>query len=460
MRMLLRLGPRQISPRQCIVGLAATTIVAAIFWCGAARAASPSVSSSPQGNWVGTYGGSGYDLAAWNGGNDVVSMPGASIDLLQGQRWVWGSMATDARALESVDESTRVAATYWDWNEIRLRLSFSSGFTGSLELYALDADNLGRRETITVNDQTASLSDDFTQGAWVSFPVSVAPGESVSISVDRTAGLNAVLSGLFLDSLPVGDAAGWHQQFAEDFTTPESVGSFSDCVTGLGVMNDYCSGLIGTPYFSRWFAYPDGWTGTPSSGTYDPSRSVSVHDGLLDYYLHTTTDGGTEYHVIDAMVPKIEGAVDGGGLLYGRYIVRARWDPLSSYHISFLLWPDSDIWPADGEIDFPEANMGSDDVSAFMHHQGGSTAGDQDAYEVATDPGQWHVYEIDWLPGSVSFFLDGQLVGRSTTDIPDTPMHWVLQTNTSSALVPGDTETGHLQVDWAVAYTPVSKNRG
>jgi hypothetical protein len=95
---------------------------------------------------------------------------------------------------------------------------------------------------------------------------------------------------------------------------------------------------------------------------------MSVHDGLLDLHLHTGTVNGTEYHMIDAAVPKVPGGVNGGGLMYGRYLIRARWDALSSYHISFLLWPDSENWPADGEIDFPEANMGSAHVSAFMHH--------------------------------------------------------------------------------------------
>ena len=62
----------------------------------------------------------------------------------------------------------------------------------------MDWDRQGRRETITVNGQTAVLSSDFSEGAWVSFPISVAAGGTVTITVDRTAGVNAVLSGIFL----------------------------------------------------------------------------------------------------------------------------------------------------------------------------------------------------------------------------------------------------------------------
>jgi hypothetical protein len=159
---------------------------------------SPSATSSPQGNWVGTYGDSGYDLAAWNGGTDVVSMPGASVSLVQGSRWVWDSSSSDARDLESLDKSSRVAATYYDPSEIQVQLNFSSAYSGNLELYAVDQDSLGRRETITVGSQTATLNSDFSQGAWAIFPINVAAGSTLTIKVDNTGWPNAVLSGILL----------------------------------------------------------------------------------------------------------------------------------------------------------------------------------------------------------------------------------------------------------------------
>ena len=102
------------------------------------------------------------------------------------------------RALASPEKSTREAATYYDPNQIRLSLKFNTAYSGNLELYALDWDSTARRELISVDAQTADLSSSFNQGAWVSFPISVAAGETVSIAVDRTAGSNAVLSGIFL----------------------------------------------------------------------------------------------------------------------------------------------------------------------------------------------------------------------------------------------------------------------
>jgi hypothetical protein len=58
-------------------------------------------------------------------------------------------------------------------------------------------DSRGRSETITVGTQTASLSD-FSNGAWVTFPISAAANGTVTIAVTNTGPVNAVLSGIFL----------------------------------------------------------------------------------------------------------------------------------------------------------------------------------------------------------------------------------------------------------------------
>jgi len=158
-------------------------------------------SQSPQGNWVGTYGSSGYDLAAFNGGSDLASMPNASVSLVQGSSYLWAAdqpITSDTQALADPTGASRTAATWYDPNQIKLTLTFPNAFTGNLELYAVDWDSTARRETITVGDQSADLYSDFSQGAWAVFPISVAAGGTVTVTVDRVAGANAVLSGLFL----------------------------------------------------------------------------------------------------------------------------------------------------------------------------------------------------------------------------------------------------------------------
>jgi hypothetical protein len=176
----------------------ANAVLSGIFLAEAGAPPAMASPSAPQGSWVGAYGSAGYDLAGWSGESDLTSMPSASIRLAQGNRYVWAGSTEDPRALQSPEKTARKAATYYDPNEIQLNLSFASAYTGSLRLYAVDWDSTARRELISVNGQTAALSNEFSQGAWVAFPISVAAGETVSVVVDRTAGPNAVLSGVFL----------------------------------------------------------------------------------------------------------------------------------------------------------------------------------------------------------------------------------------------------------------------
>ena len=176
----------------------ANAVLSGIFLGEGGSPPNPAVSSAPQGSWVGVHGADGYDLAAW-GTSDLASLAGgASVSLIKATRYVWAASSTDVRALQAPSGLEREAATYYDPNEIQLQLTFPVGYSGSLELYAVDWDSSTRREVVTVNGQTAALSSPFNEGAWVTLPVNVPSGGTATITVDRTAGANAVLSGVFL----------------------------------------------------------------------------------------------------------------------------------------------------------------------------------------------------------------------------------------------------------------------
>jgi hypothetical protein len=174
-------------------------VLAGIFLGGGGTPPSGGTPPAPgvQGTWVGTYGGSGYDLAAWNGGSDVVSMPGVSASLVQGSRYVWAGSTTDSRALENTAGTARTAATYYDPSQIQVQLSFSAAYSGNLDLYAVDWDNSGRTETITAGGETVNLSN-FSQGAWVTIPITQPASSTLTITVTNTGPVNAVLSGILL----------------------------------------------------------------------------------------------------------------------------------------------------------------------------------------------------------------------------------------------------------------------
>ena len=93
-------------------------------------------------------------------------------------------------------------ATFYDEERVQVRLGFGSAYRGRLHLYALDADRRGRRQTLVVDDgsgpRRVRIGGDFSEGAWAEFPIDVPAGGSVSVTAEREAGPNAVLSGLFL----------------------------------------------------------------------------------------------------------------------------------------------------------------------------------------------------------------------------------------------------------------------
>jgi beta-glucanase (GH16 family) len=140
-------------------------------------------------------------------------------------------------------------------------------------------------------------------------------------------------------------------------------------------------------------------------------------------------------------------------MTYGRYAVRLKADALPGYETAWLLWPDSNVWPRDGEINFPEGYLDGK-MCAFLHHMYGTWAGDQDAICSTVTYTSWHTVVLEWGPTVTNFYIDGNLIMSSTTRIPSSPMHWVLQTDTDPCCQPSNTTAGNVQIDWVAAWKP------
>jgi hypothetical protein len=251
--------------------------------------------------------------------------------------------------------------------------------------------------------------------------------------------------------MPVGNLPGWNQVYTDDFNTSVPVGGFSGCTPRASLMTSNCTGLPASVQ-SQLFAYPDGWPDTSKHGTYEPSQVLSIHDGMLDYDMHSA-DG---MHMVSAVEPKIPGGAGGNGLQYGAYAVRFRADTSPGYKTAFLLWPDSETWPQDGEIDFPEGNL-EGTIGAHMHQLGATTGSQQNSYFTNATYGAWHTAVIEWTQNECRFILDGRVIGTSTSQIPNTPMHWVLQAETAlDGVIPADDVTDHVDIDWIAAYVPTA----
>jgi hypothetical protein len=231
----------------------------------------------------------------------------------------------------------------------------------------------------------------------------------------------------------------WSLVFSDGFTTPAPRGTFPDS----------------SAYASRYLAYGGGDRDSSGRGSYDPGRVLSVHGGMLDYWLHS--ENGTP--LVAALVPvwKCTTGFSCGGQAYGRYVVRFRADPLAGYKTSWLLWPDSNAWPDDGEIDFPESGSSLNGTIYGALHFAGDGFDDLDWFDTGVTYKRWHTAEVQWTPGRVLFLLDGKVVHVTARGVPSNPMHWVLQTETSTnGSVPSPKASGHVYIDSikAYAYTP------
>lgn len=246
-------------------------------------------------------------------------------------------------------------------------------------------------------------------------------------------------------AMPVGDLPGWHQVFADDFRTDVPVGGFSQCDN----VTRSCAALPAAVQ-SRWWAYPDGWPDTSKQGVYTPSKTVSIANGLM--HLHLYTENGV--HLVAAVLPKIPGATGSeGGQLHGRYAIRFEVaHPTAGYKIAWLLWPDSEQFPADGEIDFPETPL-TGTLGGYVHHMNGASPDDQDTFDTGVPVSSgWHTAVIEWTAASVTFQLDGATMGVSTSRTPSTPMHLVIQNETDGST--SDAATADILIAWVAVYQP------
>ena len=94
----------------------------------------------------------------------------------------------------------------------------------------------------------------------------------------------------------------------------------------------------------------------------------------------------------------------------------------TGYKAAHLLWPTAGN--QNYEVDFPEGNLNGG-ICAYSHsvHQA-----DQATFCPDANWTDWHTSEIQWAPGSLTFYLDGRVIGRSTGDwVPREDMAWVIQ---------------------------------
>lgn len=266
----------------------------------------------------------------------------------------------------------------------------------------------------------------------------------------------------------------------DTFTKDAPVGSFAQSDAPDA---SYLAPVYTGDHGMGWSVYPDGWRSTytaPRVEGYQPSTVLSVHDGVLDFYLHDDANGnpvgadlspwpgGNEYQTYGAysFCEKVTPASDSYGL--------------GDFYEASLLWPQNDGDGPCAESDFPETyypiydsltndilNGGSLDngeIYSFAHYGTWSAQSDCQKYPPAPDSSntpidlsQWHVFTQEWGPGYRSYYIDGKYVDTSTNQVWSQPERWQLQMEPSpSAQVQNDGGGAHVYIAWVWIGKPDS----
>jgi hypothetical protein len=197
-------------------------------------------------------------------------------------------------------------------------------------------------------------------------------------------------------------------------------------------------------------------------GTYDSvgafgnglrrSSAISVADGVLNITARGDVSGGMA-HKLDQT--------------YGRWEIRARTEKGRGFGSAILLWPESERFPQDGEIDISEVPSETRDRAHFIVHFAGPGGSDKVYGSYAEDDfSQWHTFAVDWLRDRIVFYVDGVERFRVTDRniIPDKPMHLAMQFDQGPKKdwIPAPDATTPaafaLQVDWLRVYAPSDRS--
>ncbi len=232
-----------------------------------------------QGTWKGVYGSNGWAIS-----NDSNNYPAYAQVALNGESsYTWASSTTDVRALQSGVTNGRIASTWYSSSSFSIDINLTDGNMHQVGLYALDWDNLGRAETISVTDATSGVVLDsrsisnFTNGEWLLWSLA----GHVTMTVTKTGNANAVASGLFFDPVAA---------LTPDFVfsaTPSSQTIGHSASVNYTVTVSPEGGFAGTVALSA--------SGLPSGVTasFNPTSITSSGTATLTLTTNSTAPGGT-----------------------------------------------------------------------------------------------------------------------------------------------------------------------
>jgi hypothetical protein len=148
------------------------------------------------GTWRGAYGAAGY----WIAGDATSFPPNFGAEFFGAQQHIWAFNITDPAALQKAGSPERIAACRYAADRFSVVAGQSDGAIRVVSLYFLDWDEASRIQKVEVLDQSGTVVDTrnifgFADGKYLTWRVT----GQVTFRITRVQGLNAVLSGIFID---------------------------------------------------------------------------------------------------------------------------------------------------------------------------------------------------------------------------------------------------------------------
>ena len=244
---------------------------------------------------------------------------------------------------------------------------------------------------------------------------------------------------------PTRNLPNYRLLFAENFDKNAAAGSMVNEENPDSPVYEGSSGV-------KWLSYPSSYYDTFLHHPYRPDKVLSVHDNVLDFWLHNV-DGKTSGASVSPLIDGVQQYQT-----YGRYSVRMRLGnaPVSQYNAAFLLWPENNDEYEYAESDFPEMqlNPGMQQITGYAHYgkRTPTTIPQEYIFTKPIDLRDWHIFTQEWSPGQRRFYLDDKLVYKTRGPVWAGPERWQLQIQSYR----NGRQSGHLYIDWAAvwAYSP------
>ena len=178
------------------------------------------------------------------------------------------------------------------------------------------------------------------------------------------------------------------------------------------IWNDEFNGTEMDESIWSYDPHEPGWTNNELQEYTTSTDNVFVRDGkLVLKAIKTVDDAGKDYYTSGKV--KTQNKKD---FMYGKVVVSAKVPEGQGLWPAIWMMPTDESyygqWPKCGEIDIMEVLGNQTDLSYSTIHYGEPHAEQQGTYQLTegTFASDFHEYSVEWEPGEMRFYTDGNLV--------------------------------------------------